>query len=187
MPRYKELRQAKDLQARQVAEAAGIDPTMYSRFENYRVLPIPAEFCKLVEALGCLPADVYDPEEVALLPTANKVEATGGARVHQQPDHYQMTVRLGNDYRDVLTRTVLQKCGYKSINDWVIACVQRLKSQYEIILKAEKKPRQPSAKRTSGVGDERRGIPLTNPSNPTTILSEQNKNVKEAYQNENNL
>lgn len=142
IPKFKELREEKGLQAKQVAEQAGIDPTLYSRFENYRALPIPTDFERIVEALNCLPIEIYSPDEVRLLPNANRVEATGGARTTAEPTEYKMTVRLGNDSRQVLTREVLQKCGYKSINEWVAVCVQRLKSQYDAIISAEKKPRE---------------------------------------------
>ena len=141
MPKFRELREEKGLQAKQVAEQAGIDPTLYSRFENYRALSIPTDFEKIVEALKCTPNEVYSPDEVRLLPNANRVEATGGTRTAADPTEYKMTVRLGNDSRQVLTREVLQKCGYKSINEWVAACVRRLKSQYDAIVNAEKKPR----------------------------------------------
>lgn len=137
MPKLRELRERKGLQAKQVAERAQIDATMYSRFENYRALPIPGDFERIIEALGCLPADAYTPDEVCLLPNANKVETTGGARVSQKPDEYKMTVRLNNDCRGVLTREVLRKCGYKSINDWVNVCIMRLKSQYEMATQKE--------------------------------------------------
>lgn len=150
MPKFKELREEKGLQAKQVADAARIDATMYSRFENYRALPIPDDFERIVEALACLPSDVYIPDEVQLLPNATKVEATGGARVSQEPTEYKMTVRLGNNYREVLTKEVLQKCGYKSINDWVIACVIRLKNQYEAMVKNEKKPRNALRNKANG-------------------------------------
>lgn len=150
MPKFKELREEKGLQAKQVADAARIGATMYSRFENYRALPIPGDFERIVEALACLPSDVYTPDEVRLLPNANKVETTGGARVSQEPSEYKMTVRLGNNYREVLTKEVLQKCGYKSINDWVIACVIRLKNQYEAMVKNEKKPRNALRNKANG-------------------------------------
>lgn len=155
MPKFKELREAKGLQAKQVADAAGVDATMYSRFENYRVLPIPGDFERILGALQCLPNDIYTPDEVQLLPNANKAEATGGARVNQEPTEYKMTVRLGNNYREVLTREVLQKCGYKSINDWVIACVVRLKNQYEAIIDAEKKPRNTLRNKAHGAAGAR--------------------------------
>ena len=142
MPKFRELRESKGLQAKQVADAAHIDATMYSRFENYRALPIPEDFEKILGALNCTPNEVYDPDEVRLLPNANRVEATGGARVTADPTEYKMTVRLSNDSRQVLTREVLQKCGYKSINEWVAACVLRLKKQYDAIVNAEKKPRE---------------------------------------------
>jgi len=142
IPKFKELREERGLQAKQVAERAGVDVTMYSRFENYRALPIPEDFEKILGALNCTPNEVYDPDEVRLLPNANRVEATGGARVTADPTEYKMTVRLGNDSRQVLTREVLQKCGYKSINEWVAACVLRLKKQYDAIVNAEKKPRE---------------------------------------------
>lgn len=139
MPRYKEIREEQGLQAKQVANAASIDPTMYSRFENYRALPIPEDFEKIVEALNCLPTEVYKPDEVRLLPIVAKVEAVGGVRTNREPNDYKMTVRLENKHRDVLTKEVLQKCGYKSINDWVIACVERLKKQYAAIKRSEQK------------------------------------------------
>ena len=122
MPKFKELREERDLQAKQVAERAGVDVTMYSRFENYRALPIPEDFERIIEALNCTPNEVYSPDEVRLLPNANRVEATGGARATADPTEYKMTVRLGNDSRQVLTREVLQKC--------------------DAIVNAEKKPRE---------------------------------------------
>lgn len=142
IPKFKDLREERGLQAKQVAERAGVDVTMYSRFEDYRALPIPAEFERIIEALNCTPNEVYSPDEVRLLPNANRVEATGGTRATTEPTEYKMTVRLGNDSRQVLTREVLQKCGYKSINEWVAVCVQRLKKQYDAIVNAEKKPRE---------------------------------------------
>lgn len=131
MPKYRELREEKGLQAKQVADAASIDATMYSRFENYRALPIPSDFERITEALQCLPTDIYTPEEVRLIPSVNTTEATGGAKAIREATEYKMTVRLNNDCRAVLTREVLQRCGFKSINEWVIYCVMQLKSQYE--------------------------------------------------------
>ena len=155
MPKFKELREAKGLQAKQVAETASVDVTMYSRFENYRALPIPCDFERILDALECLPTDVYAPDEVRLLPNATKVEATGGARVDREPTEYKMTVRLDNNSRQVLTREILQKCGYKSINEWVIACVLRLKSQYEAIINQEKKPRNALRNKANGAAGAR--------------------------------
>lgn len=151
MPRLKELREKKGLQAKQVAATADIDATMYSRFENYRALPIPGDFERIIAALECVATDVYTDDEVRLLPSTNRVEATGGTRVYQDPAEYKMTVRLNNECRDVLTREVLQKCGYKSINDFINVCVQRLKSQYEAITKKE------NPRRAFGEKDKRGG------------------------------
>lgn len=131
MPKYRELREEKGLQAKQVADAASIDATMYSRFENYRALPIPGDFERITEALQCLPTDIYTPDEVRLIPSVSTTEATGEAKVIREATEYKMTVRLNNDCRAVLTREVLQQCSYKSITEWVIACVMQLKSQYE--------------------------------------------------------
>lgn len=150
MPKFKELRETKGLQAKQIAEAANVDVTMYSRFENYRALPIPCDFERILDALECLPMDVYDPDEVQLLPIATKAETTGGARVSREPTEYKMTVRLDNNSRQVLTRDILQKCGYKSINDFIVACVLRLKSQYEAIIDQEKKPRNALRNKANG-------------------------------------
>lgn len=161
MPRFKEVRASKKLLARQVAAAVGVDEGTYSKFENYRVLPIPDDFKKIISELECEPSDIYTPDEVALLPS--KIKTACGSRAFSEPNEYKMTVRLSNESRKVLTKEVLQKCGYNSINDWVKACVRRLKRQYEIILKAEKKKaRQERECENGGAGKSRRGIPLTN-------------------------
>lgn len=140
MPKYKEIREKRGLQARQVAEAAGVDVTMLSRFENYRALPIPEDFRKILAALGCFAADVYSPNEVLLLPETNSVRTTGGARVQSEPDEYKMTVRLSNECREVLTKEVLHKCGYKNIGAWITECIYRLKDEYDDVVKTEKSP-----------------------------------------------
>ena len=139
MPKYRELRETKGLQAKQVAQAAGIDPTMFSRFENYRVLPIPEDFRKVCETLGCAPSDIYTPDEVLLLPGTVSVKATGGVRACAEPSEYKMTVRLDNECRKVLTKEVLQYCGYKSIGAWITACVRQLRERYAELSKDEKK------------------------------------------------
>lgn len=139
MANFREIREAKGLQARQVAEAAGIDPSMLSRYENYRVLPIPDDFRKVLQVLGCAASDIYSPDEVLLLPGTVEVKMTGGARVHAEPSEYKMTVRLDNECRATLTREVLQKCGYKSIGAWITACIRQLKERYDELLKEEKR------------------------------------------------
>ena len=176
MPKFKELREERDLQAKQVAERAGIDVTMYSRFENYRALPIPEDFERIIEALNCTPNEVYSPDEVRLLPNANRVEATGGARATADPTEYKMTVRLDNGCREVLTKEVLQKCGYKSIGEWITACIQKLKRQYEAVLKDEKKNPARLGEKTRREGKERH---TTIKPKPDSILSQNNQNVKE--------
>lgn len=176
MAKFKELREAKNLQAKQVAEAAGIDPTMYSRFENYRVLPIPEDFRKLLDVLGCAPSDIYANSEVLLLPETNNVRTVGGAKTNSEPSEYKMTVRLDNGCREVLTKEVLQNCGYKSIGEWITACIQKLKSQYEAVLKDEKKNPARLGEKTRREGKERH---TTIKPKPDSILSQNNQNVKE--------
>lgn len=171
MPKYRELREQKGLQTRQVAEAAGIDPTMFSRYENYRVLPIPDDFRKVLAALGCSASDVYTPDEVLLLTETNNVKATGGARASAEPSEYKMTVRLDNECREVLTREVLQKCGYKSIGAWITACVRRLKEQYKELLKEEKKNPARLGEKPHGEVEARH---TTVKPQPATILSQKN-------------
>lgn len=137
MPKFKELREERGLQAKQVAERAGVEVTLYSRFENYRALPIPADFERIIEALNCTPNEVYSPDEVRLLPNATKVEATGGARVTADPTEYKMTVRLGNDTKalaSVKTANETLANGYneaiKVVND-LSARVAALEKNYD--------------------------------------------------------
>lgn len=135
MPKYKELRIIMDVQARQIAENAGIDPTMYSKFENYRCLPIPSEFKRICNALNCTPQEIYNAEEVTLI--SNFGADSVVSRKDERPSGYKMTVRLSNDNREILTKEILSECGYKNIGDWVTACIQELKARYSVILETK--------------------------------------------------
>ena len=133
--KLKEVRQSKDMKADSLAKQLGVDTPMMSRFENYKCLPIPCMLEKLCKILNCSVSDIYKDNEI-YVKRDNQAK-----RKAEDLTSYRLTVNLPKDAKEFLHKA-LKKCGYKDITYWIYRCYDRLKSQYEIILKAEKKTSQ---------------------------------------------
>ena len=133
--KLKEVRQSKDITADSLAKQLGVDTPMMSRFENYKCLPIPSMLEKLCKILNCSVSDIYKDNEI-YIKRDNQAK-----RKTEDLTSYRLTVNLPKDAKEFLHKA-LKKCGYKDITYWIYRCYERLKSQYEIILKAEKKTSQ---------------------------------------------
>lgn len=107
MPKFKELREAKGLLAKQVAERASVDVTMYSRFEKYRALPIPCDFERILDALECLPTDIYTPRRGAASTERNESRSDRRGKSRPKADRIQndgtaqQRLPQGIDARDI--------------------------------------------------------------------------------------
>ena len=136
--KLKEVRQSKDMKADSLAKQLGVDTPMLSRFENYKCLPIPSMLEKLCKILNCSVSDIYKDNEI-YIKRDNQAK-----RKTEDLTSYRLTVNLPKDAKEFLHKA-LKKCGYKDITYWIYRCYERLQSQYEIILKAEKKTSQTPA------------------------------------------
>lgn len=135
--KLREIRISRNKQQKELAKAVGTDEPMLSKFEHYKCLPIPSMMKDLCRELECEATDIYEP---------NEMYYQGGIKVsssktRKQSEVYHLTVNLPPEAREVF-KNALKKCGYKDITYWVYRCFERLKAQYEIILKAEKKTSQ---------------------------------------------
>lgn len=133
MPRLKEIRIAKGRQQKELALKIGTDEPMMSRFENYKCLPIPSMLIKLTEELECNVEDIYQPHEI--YSSARPKSASAPKKANNET--YRVTVKLRPEAREVL-KTVLKKCGYKDITDWINRCYERTVRKYEKVLAKEK-------------------------------------------------
>ncbi len=134
MPKLRAVRIAKGRQQKELAQKIGTDEPMMSRFENYKCLPTPPMLEKLMQELGCVVDDIYEPHEISFQGVSTKVSAP---KKKQYEDVYHLTVNLPPEARE-LFKVALKKCGYKDITDWVNRCYDRLRRQYEEILAKEK-------------------------------------------------
>ena len=129
--KLKEIRVAKGRQQKELAKAIGVDEPMISRFEHYKCLPTPPTMELLLKELNCSIKDIYKPNEIYIKPK-NNAESKA-----KEEDIYHLTVNLPGEAREIF-KNALKKCGYKDITYWVYRCYERLKKQYEIIIKNEK-------------------------------------------------
>lgn len=127
MPRIRELRIAKEIPQRELAEMIGTDESMMSKIERYHCLPIPTMMTRLTDALECKVDDIYEPVEVMF--QAPKVK-----KQHKRRKTYHLSVFLPAEARGIL-REALPALGYKDITDWVTQAYEKVKRQYESIKK----------------------------------------------------
>ena len=132
--RLKQLRIARGMQQKELAQKIGTDEPMMSKFENYKCLPVPSMMKLLTEELGVSIDDIYEPHEIYMQGVRAK-ESTPRKKVESEV--YHLTVNLPPEAREFF-KTALKKCGYKDITDWANRCFERTRRQYEEILAKEK-------------------------------------------------
>lgn len=138
MPRIRELRVAKEIPQRELAERIGTDESMMSKIERYHCLPIPTMMTKLTDALECKVDDIYEPVEVMF-------KAPKARKQHKRRKTYHLSVFLPPEARGIL-KEALPALGYKDITDWVTQAYEKVKRQYESIKKD--RSQQPHSERS---------------------------------------
>lgn len=126
----KEKRLEKGKSQKDIAQSIGTDEPLYSKFENYKCLPVPVMMDKLTETLDCEIKDIYSDGEVYYRKVRKKASASSG---------YKLTVVLPPDAKEFL-QVALKECGYKDITYWVWRCYERLQKEYEYKKKASSQP-----------------------------------------------
>lgn len=125
----------RNLDQPELAALVGTTPSMISRLENYRCLPIPETLSALLAALGCEIDDIYDDAEITYPGfTRAKTKCQKNRK-----ECYKITVRLPKDAKTALPE-MLEKCGYKDITYWIWRCYERLQSQCAILEKEKSRP-----------------------------------------------
>ncbi len=141
--KLREKRKQQNRKAKELAECVGTDEPMFSKFENYKCLPIPTMLKAICKELNCEIKDIYENDELYITNNENKIVAS--EKEKSESEYYNLTVRLPKDARKYLNKEYLRKCGYKDITYWIWRCYERLQKQYEIINKAEQEKRPADA------------------------------------------
>lgn len=143
----KSIRTLKGLKQKELAESIGKNESFISRIEQYVYLPTPETARALCDALQVNLLDIYSREECDLLalmpPNAGEEECENSysSTPHFcEPNTYRLSVRIPRQtFENLLTKEVLNRCGYRSITHWVCVCLLRLERQYFHITKNDKK------------------------------------------------
>lgn len=113
--RLKEIIENKGMMAKELGAKVGMDAGNISRILNYRVLPIPATLNKICEVLAVDALEIYDRDEVTLVPPLKgktKRHTDGTAR------GYNLCIMIPEKYRDKLSGWI-KELGYGTFGEWL--------------------------------------------------------------------
>lgn len=98
------------MNGRSLAKELGTDEGAVSRIVNYKVLPIPADLDRLCNLLGVGVLDIYDKEEIRLIPKRKR-------RVRGERG-YNLCIFVDEKYRTALP-AALDALGIRTYGEWL--------------------------------------------------------------------
>lgn len=137
MSKLKEALFKRKLNTVELAKLTGIDRVLISFVANDKALFTPKDTLKVSEVLETKPSKIWNKKEmyikeVEFSPYKPKTE---DVRTVYRQVHFRAVTEC---YSSLLTKDKLQFCGYKSLQDWGMHCMQNLKRQYDRKLKKQK-------------------------------------------------
>lgn len=119
---------------------ARVDSGLYSKYENGIALPTPEQLKAICELLGVEPLDIYGEAEINLKGAKATVRKATAKNDEEEPDTYNLCVRLDRSAARWFRKDILAACGYRNLTHWVNVGLLRLKKEYEkATAKAKKK------------------------------------------------
>lgn len=151
MPRIKEFREQAGYSQAETARQLKIDRSLINKFENYVVLPIPADAQKICNFWNCKLHDLYNQNEILSFKSKNIkcAQVQNGVctlkNVNSRVNTYNFCVRVRKDDFPLLTKNTLAECGYNSLREFLFQAYKVLQKRYNKIKKEasdlnEKKP-----------------------------------------------
>ena len=128
----KEYIQKEGKQQKEIAKAIGVDKQQMSKIVNYKCLPLPGQASKICEILECNILDIYNKTEIDLVKGTKKASRNKDGNLY-----YRLSVRLNKASCNCLKLENIKKLGYKTIKEWVLDCIEKLKEQQKIIREKE--------------------------------------------------
>lgn len=142
-----EIRVARKIEQAYLAKEIGTNAPMLSNFEHYKCLPIPAMLEKICEILNCKVSDIYADNEIYM---PNKAESKEKSeKENKEYGFYQLSVSLPNSKRTILTKANFKKCGYKSMKDYIVRCIDDFERKLKQVNEKTAKHSNCSAANTS--------------------------------------
>ena len=120
----KELLARQGKEQKDLAKYLNIDKEQISKIANYKCLPTPEQAKLICEFLECNILDIYNKKEIDLILGCKKSN-----RIQDDNLYYRLSVRLNKSGCNCLKLYNLNKIGYKTLKEWVLACMEQLKQQ----------------------------------------------------------
>ena len=141
MPRIKEFRERAGYSQAETARQLKIDRSLINKFENYVVLPIPADAQKICNFWNCKLHDLYNQNEILSFKSKNIkcAQVQNGVctlkNVNSRVNTYNFCVRVHRDDFPLLTKNTLAECGYNSLREFLWQAYKVLQKRYNKIKK----------------------------------------------------
>ena len=129
----KEYLNKQNKQQKQLAEALNIDKRDINKIVNYKCLPLPEQAEKICEFLDCNILDIYNKKEIDLVKGTKKASRNNDSELY-----YRLSVRLNKAGCNCLKLENLQKLGYKTLKEWVLDCMEKLREQQKELARTTK-------------------------------------------------
>lgn len=129
----KEYLNKQNKQQKQLAEALSIDKRDINKIVNYKCLPLPEQAEKICEFLDCNILDIYNKKEIDLVKGTKKASRNNDSELY-----YRLSVRLNKAGCNCLKLENLQKLGYKTLKEWVLDCMEKLREQQKELARTTK-------------------------------------------------
>lgn len=120
----KEILKNKNLEQQELAQKIDIDKYQISKITNYKCLPTPQQAEKICEILDCNILDIYNKNEIDLIKGAKKASRNNNDNLY-----YRLSVRLNKSGCNCLKPENIKLLGYKTIKEWVLECMEDLKTR----------------------------------------------------------
>ena len=129
----KEYLNKQNKQQKELAEALNIDKRDINKIVNYKCLPLPEQAEKICEFLDCNILDIYNKKEIDLVKGTKKASRNNDSELY-----YRLSVRLNKAGCNCLKLENLQKLGYKTLKEWVLDCMEKLREQQKELARTTK-------------------------------------------------
>lgn len=121
--KLKQIRLSRGLKSKEIALRCGTDEAGWSKIETYKYLPIPAMLNKICEQLECKPLDIYDRDEVTLVPPLSSKNSHNEKGESVPSRGYNLCVFLPEEYRDKLGAWV-KELGFPTFQAWLLPYIK---------------------------------------------------------------
>lgn len=136
MSKLKRTMLLKNISSVKLAELANLPRPLISYIMNDKALPLREDVLKIAKILKTKPNKIWSKQDYFIKELESEFEpkTTRGDKLHKQ-----VSFRVVTDcYNALMTKTNLNKLGYRSMQEWGVAQLQKFQEQLEELSDVQK-------------------------------------------------